>query len=111
MNKFIEVAYANENKPYKGMINTSWLFDISPTVEFGAKTKIRSAPINTYDPTFEVVSSMESSRFTMFLRPVMNAYASSVVLTMPLLNSHFRKRRSLRLCGFERESYTLASIR
>jgi hypothetical protein len=49
MSKFIEVTYINEDKSYKGMINTSWVFDIVPTTEHGAKTKIRFAPTNDYE--------------------------------------------------------------
>jgi hypothetical protein len=49
MKNFIEVTYIHDSTPYKGMVNTSWIFDIVPTSEHGAKAKIRFAPTNDYE--------------------------------------------------------------
>jgi hypothetical protein len=52
MKKFIELTYVSPNgKPYKGLVNTAWIFDIVPTADFGAKAQVRFAP--TADGEYE----------------------------------------------------------
>jgi hypothetical protein len=63
MGKFIEVTCADSGgKSSKRLVNTAWVFDITPTAEYGAKTMIRFAPTdgNGYDRTYpHVIYALE----------------------------------------------------